>query len=179
MKHTSSRRGLGHRIVPIVLGVVFLSLTIFDARPAAAGSRRARRAAEAEARRQRLVATQAVVSSDAPYPMLGTYYPGNYMMVRSGDVAGGGYAPLHSPGETSMTIYGPFAATRSISAPVRLRATAYTGETVEYQGVGSSSPYLPSQSPIVYPTQATYYYGFRESYPPPAWKNGSNWVDLN
>jgi hypothetical protein len=50
--------------------------------------------------------------------MLGSFTPANYIFVRGNGLAGGGYSPLGSFGQTSMDIYGPIAALRATSAPV-------------------------------------------------------------
>ena len=39
--------------------------------------------------------------------------------------------------------------------------------------------WLPGNSPVVYPTQATYYYGFRQTQNPPWWPKAINWIDQN
>jgi hypothetical protein len=135
-------------------------------------------------RRERGVyATARVVSpppGPAPFPTtLGTFYPNPQMVVRGNFPAGGGYSPNDQFGDTSMDIYGPLSALRSTSAPVLTYARGYDGRPVVLPGTSFSTPNLPGNSPVVYPTQATYYYAPRESKNPPWWPKATNWIDQN
>ena len=119
------------------------------------------------------------VGSVNNYGRLGSFYPTPYIMVRGNAPAGGGYSPLGIYGESTMALYGPFSPFRATSAPVRTYTRGYDGRTIVSQGTSFSSPNLPSLTPVVYPTQANNYYGFRQSNTPPWWANGSDWLDQN
>jgi hypothetical protein len=111
--------------------------------------------------------------------MLGTFYPSPYLMVRGNGPIGGGYSPLNQYGDTTMALYGPLSALRAASAPVLLYGRSYDGRPVLLEATSSSTPNLPPTTPVIYPTRATYYYGFRESGTPPWWDNAINWIDQN
>jgi hypothetical protein len=123
------------------------------------------------------VQTRPQPASPAP---LGTFYPTPYMTVRGNYPTGGGYSPNDTQGgDMSMDIYGPLSALRGSSAPLTTYARGYDGRTVVQEGTAFSTPNLPGNTPVVYPTQATYYYGFRESHDPPWWPKALNWIDQN
>ncbi len=82
-------------------------------------------------------------------------------------------------GNASMTLYGPTSAFRDTTAPVRTYVSGYNGAPELVEGSSFSSPNEPSRSRVIYPTQATDYYGFRDSKIPPWWPNGINWIDQN
>jgi hypothetical protein len=113
------------------------------------------------------------------YGRLGSYYPTPYLMVRGNAPAGGGYSPLGTFGETTMSLYGPLSGFRMTTAPVLTYSRGYDGRTVVTQGTSFSAPNLPALTPVVYPTQATYAYGFRHSGSPPWWANAYTWIDQN
>jgi hypothetical protein len=133
----------------------------------------------------RAVPTAAVVATPtsfdpSPYPMLGTFYPTPYLMVRGNWPAGGGYSPLGVYGDQSMAIYGPLSPFRSVTAPVVTYARGYDGRTVPLEGNSFSTPNRPDLTPVVYPTQANYFYRIRgESGDPPWWGSGMDWIDHN
>ena len=110
---------------------------------------------------------------------LGTFYPSSTLYVRGNGFAGGGYSPLGQFGNASMTLYGPTSAFRDMTAPVQVYARGYNGAPVLVEGSSFSSPNEPDRSRAIYPTQATDYYGFRQSRIPPWWPNGINWIDQN
>jgi hypothetical protein len=112
-------------------------------------------------------------------PYAGTFYPTPYMTVRGNAPAGGGYSPLGMYGESTMALYGPLSALRSTAAPLITYSRGYDGRTVIQARTSFSTPNLPGATPVIYPTQATYYYGFRESGDPPWWSSGTNWIDQN
>jgi hypothetical protein len=101
------------------------------------------------------------------------------LIVRGNGEVGGGYSPLGQLGTTSMDLYGPLSAYRSLSAPVMTYRRGYDGRTVLAPGTSFSSPNRPEMNPVVYPTGATNYYGFRQSGDPPWWSNAINWIDQN
>ena len=110
---------------------------------------------------------------------LGTFTRTPYMFVRGNGTSGGGYSPLGEFGDSSMSMYGPLSSLRMTSAPVLTYSRGYNGQPVLTPGTSFSTPNLPSLTPVIYPTQATNYYGPRQSGTPPWWANGVNWVDQN
>ena len=121
----------------------------------------------------------AYVAPAPPRQTLGTFEPTPYIVIRGNAPIGGGYSPLDMYGDVSMTMYGPLSAFRSTSAPVMTYARGYDGRTVLLEGTSFSTPNMPTLSPVIYPTRATYYYGFRESGDPPWWTSGTDWIDQN
>jgi len=113
------------------------------------------------------------------YGGLGTFYPTPYMMVRGNAPAGGGYSPLGTFGDTTLALYGPLSSLRMTSAPVMTYTRGYDGRSVVVPGTSFSTPNLPALTPVVNPSQANYYYGFRRSGTPPWWSSGVNWIDQN
>jgi hypothetical protein len=129
-----------------------------------------------------VVPTAVQVGAPAPddvYPMLGTFYPTPVMTVRGNFPTSGGYAPLGQFGETTTALYGPTSALRATSAPVLTYSRGYDGRPIIREGTSFSTPNLPSITPVIYPTQATYFYGPRSTGNPPWWANGINWIDQN
>lgn len=124
----------------------------------------------------RSVVPTARVVTPAP---LGTFTPTPYMTVRGNFPTGGGYSPNDSFGDTSMDLYGPMSALRSTAAPVATYVRGYDGRTTVQEGTAFSTPNLPTNSPVVYPTQGSYYYRPRTSEDPPWWDKGLNWIDQN
>lgn len=110
---------------------------------------------------------------------LGTFASTPYIMVRGSGTTGGGFSPLGSYGDASMSLYGPLSSLRYTSAPVLTVTRGYDGRTRLSEATSFSAPNLPALTPVVYPTQATNYYGFRESGTPPWWANAINWLDQN
>ncbi len=129
-------------------------------------------------RRTRTVVPTARVQQASPSP-LGTFAPTPYMTVRGNFPTGGGYSPLDSFGDTSMDMYGPLSAFRATAAPVVTYTRGYDGRVRVVEGTSFSTPNHPDNSPVVYPTHGTYYYGFRETGDPPWWAKGTNWIDQN
>ena len=111
--------------------------------------------------------------------MLGTFSPTPYLMVRGNWPAGGGYSPLGAYGDNTLSVYGPLSALRGYTAPVTTYARGYDGRPVPVPGYSFSTPNRPDATPVVYPTQASYYYRIRESGDPPWWTSGSDWIDQN
>jgi hypothetical protein len=101
------------------------------------------------------------------------------MFVRGNGTAGGGYSPLDEFGDSTMALYGPLSGLRSTSAPVLTYSRGYDGRSVVTPGTSFSTPNLGALTPVVYPTQATNYYGFRRSGMPPWWPSAINWIDQN
>lgn len=126
---------------------------------------------------RRVVPTRAF--STAPRESLGTFTATPYIFVRGNAPAGGGYSPLGSFGESTMSLYGPLSAFRFTSAPVTTYTRGYDGRAVATPGTSFSTPNFPSLTPVISPTQASNYFGFRESGSPPWWANAINWLDQN
>jgi hypothetical protein len=115
----------------------------------------------------------------APAPRLGTFYPDRYLYA-GGDVAPqGGYYPLDMLGLTSLDLTGPLSSFRPAAAPVRTYTRGYDGVVRPGEATSVSYPNLPSMGPVLYPTRANYYYGFRQWRTDPRWESGINWIDQN
>jgi hypothetical protein len=112
-------------------------------------------------------------------PSLGTFEPTPYLMVGGANPIGGGYSPLGTYGDTSMSLNGPVSAYRSVSAPVVTYNRGYDGVVRAVPGVSTSTPNQPILSPFVYPTRRSNYYAPRGSRTPPWWTSGINWIDQN
>jgi hypothetical protein len=123
----------------------------------------------------------AVSTSYTPsgYPMLGTFYPTPTLMVRGNWPAGGGYSPLGIYGDVSMAVYGPLSPFRNYSAPVVTYGSGYDGRPVPLVGTSFSTPNRPEITPVIYPTQANYFWRIRDTGDPPWWGNGMDWIDQN
>jgi hypothetical protein len=117
------------------------------------------------------------VYTSPPTSTLGTFEPTPYIMVRGSMPAGGGYTPLDSYGDQTMSLYGPFSPMRSVAAPVVTYTRGYDGQLRQSIGTSFSTPNLPGLTPVVYPTERNYYYGPRENRNPPWWTTGTNWID--
>jgi len=113
------------------------------------------------------------------YGRLGSFYPTPYLMVRGNAPAGGGYSPLGTFGETTLSLYGPLSAYRMTAAPVLTYSRGYDGRTVLAPGTSFSTPNLPSLTPVINPTQASNFDGFRQLKSPPWWSSGMDWIDQN
>jgi hypothetical protein len=114
------------------------------------------------------------------YPMLGTFYPSPWLMVRGNWPAGGGYSPLGIFGDASMAVNGPLSPFRFYTAPVATYERGYNGSLISREGYSFSTPNRPEATPVVYPTQANYYYRIRgEPGEPPWWTTGMDWIDQN
>lgn len=110
-------------------------------------------------------------------PTLGTFAPTPYLMVRGNWPTGGGYSPLDTYGDMTLTLYGPISPLRETSAPVTLYSRGYNGVLEARPATSFSNPNLPPLSPVVYPRPANYYYAPRVNRTPPAWSSGMDWID--
>ena len=110
---------------------------------------------------------------------LGIFQPTPYLMVRGDNPLGGGYSPLGIYGDGSMALYGPFSPLRATTAPVLTYVRGYDGQIRLSEATSFSYPNLPALSPVIYPTEASNYYGPRVSRTPPSWSNAINWIDQN
>lgn len=91
----------------------------------------------------------------------------------------GGYSPNGFYGDTTMVLYGPLSALRAVTAPVPVYSRGYDGRTIVTEGTATSYPNMPELSPVIYPTKATNFWGFRETTTLPWWTRGTNWIDQN
>ena len=130
-------------------------------------------------RRGRLIETVARSSEPTAYPGLGTFYPTPMTTIRGNFPVGGGYTPLDSFGNSTMALYGPLSAFRNTAAPVQTYTRGYDGRPTLVQGTSFSTPNAPDLTPVVYPTQSSYYYAPRSLTSPPWWDSGFNWIDQN
>lgn len=138
-----------------------------------------RRRAPAAVPRAAAAPTPTSHEQPSPYPMLGTFYPSPFIMVRGNAPAGGGYSPLGLYGDASMAVYGPLSPFRGYTAPVATYARGYDGRPVVLQGTSFSTPNRPDLTPVVYPTQGNAFYRIRGSGDPPWWGSGMDWIDQN
>jgi hypothetical protein len=122
---------------------------------------------------------QAVPVPPQSHGTLGTFSRSPYIFVRGNGTAGGGYSPLAQFGDATMVLYGPISSLRMTSAPILTYTRGYDGRTVVAPGTSFSTPNLPALTPVIYPTQANEFYGFRRSATPPWWQNAMNWIDQN
>jgi hypothetical protein len=120
-----------------------------------------------------------LVPAKLEQPMLGTFYHNPHIMVGGKYPATYGYSPVGMYGDTTLVLYGPLSALRAVTAPVAMYTRGYDGRTVLMEGTATSYPNQPALSPVMYPTQATNAFGFRQSTTPPWWNYGGNWLDQN
>jgi hypothetical protein len=114
-----------------------------------------------------------------PPAALGTFAPTPYIFARGNETADGGFSWGDGFGRSSLAMYGPLSVQRYTSAPVLTYTRGYNGQTVVTPGTSFSAPNYARLSPVVYPTQASNYYGFRTSGTPPWWPSATNWLDQN
>lgn len=109
---------------------------------------------------------------------LGTFQPTPAVMVQGNYPAGGGYSPLGIYGDPAMSLYGPFSAFRTTTAPLLIYTRGYDGVVRPAEAVTNSYPILPRLAPVVYPTRANHYYvpRIRDN---PAQDSAINWIDQN
>lgn len=166
----------GHQGGRIYAVAGLLALLALSAEDAWAGGNRFARRTQVGVRG---VPTGGVTPSPRVVEPLGSFYATPYIMVRGNAPAGGGYSPLGQYGDATMALYGPLSPLRMSSAPVLTYSRGYNGQPVVTPGTSFSAPNLPRLTPVVYPTQASSFYGFRQSGNPPWWANAINWIDQN
>jgi hypothetical protein len=110
---------------------------------------------------------------------LGTFNPTPIVTVRGNMPAGGGYSPLETYGDTTLSLYGPLSPFRLSTAPVRTYQRGYDGLIHLTESTAFSTPNLPSLSPVRYPNETSYYFGPRVIRPTPWGLNALNWIDQN
>ena len=130
-------------------------------------------------RRPRALVPTAYPGEVAVHPGLGTFYPTPVITVRGNAPAGGGYTAFGQYGEGTLALYGPLSPLRATAAPVVAYSRGYDGVARPTIGTSFSYPNLPELSPVVYPTRANVFGGFRESGTPPWWDAAHNWIDQN
>src|SRR5262249_13742687 len=72
----------------------------------------------------------------APSPMLGSFYPNPYMIVRGSGRTGGGSTPNGYYGENSLALYGPLSPLRATAASVLTYSRGYDGVVRPGLGTG-------------------------------------------
>lgn len=158
---------------PAMLGVALLLAV--DVASASAGERFFRRS-------RRSVSTPVVPTVRRIDPVygdrLGTFYPTPAVVVQGNYPAGGGYSPLGTYGEQSMSVYGPFSSFRTTTAPVQTYTRGYDGIVRPTESISTSYPNLPKLAPLAYPTRANYYYAPRIR-ANPGEESAINWLDQN
>jgi hypothetical protein len=110
---------------------------------------------------------------------LGTFYPTPYITVGGSNPVGPGYSPLDIYGDQTLALYGPLSPLRTTTAPLVSYARGYDGRIHKVEAASLSNPNLRALSPVVYPTQANYYYAPRVLRTPPWWPSAINWIDQN
>ncbi|MFM7131273.1 MAG: hypothetical protein ACKO0V_18140 [bacterium] len=114
----------------------------------------------------------------AASPMLGSFVPNSTAWVRGNGVMGGGYTPLGQDERTSLTLYGPLAASRAQMRDVRvLQPTGYgtlrpvsVGNAAAYPNFpwSDSVPGLSGQNRMVRPRSPVIF---------PGWQTDSDTID--
>ena len=111
---------------------------------------------------------------------LGTFMPTPQIMIGGAyPTASGGLSPLDIYGDATLPLYGPISAFRVSTAPVLSYTRGYDGQTRLIETNSFSYPNLPSVSPVVYPTEANYYWGPRTPRTPRWGSSAINWIDQN
>jgi hypothetical protein len=157
----------------LILAVALLLTAV--ALTAAAGEHHPRRA-------RRSAVVQPVPTARIVDPVygsrLGTFMPTPAIVVQGNYPAGGGYSPLGIFGDQTMSLYGPWSALRTTTAPVLTYTRGYDGVVRPATAISTSYPNLPMLSPVAYPTRANNYYAPRviEN---PASNSAINWLDQN
>ena len=114
-----------------------------------------------------------------PTSTLGTFQPTPYITVAGSNPAGSGYSPLDIYGDQTLSLYGPMSPLRGATAPIRGYSRGYDGRLTVVETNSFSNPNLPIVSPVVYPTEANYYYGPRVPRVPRWGSSAINWIDQN
>jgi hypothetical protein len=126
-----------------------------------------------------LVVTRARPRSASNRAPLGTFTPTPYVIVGGSNPIGPGYSPLDIYGDQTLSLYGPLSPFRAMTAPIVSYTRGYDGRLQRVDSASFSYPNLPDLSPVIYPTEANYYYGPRVIRRPPWWPSPINWIDQN
>jgi hypothetical protein len=111
---------------------------------------------------------------------LGTFQPTPYVIIGGNYPTGSvGYSPGEMYGDTALSLYGPLSAFRVSTAPVLAYSRGYDGQTRLVEANSFSYPNFPGMSPVVYPTEANYYWGPRVPRTPRWGSSAINWIDQN
>lgn len=110
---------------------------------------------------------------------LGTFQPTPYLWVGGSFPTGSGYTPMDTYGDQTLALYGPLSALRVSTAPILGYARGYDGKIHLVEANSFSYPNLPELSPVVYPTEANYFYGPRVPRTPRWGSSAINWIDQN
>jgi hypothetical protein len=112
-------------------------------------------------------------------PSLGTFEPTPYIMVGGAAPVSGGYSPMGTYGDTTLSLNGPVSPLRSVAAPVVTYSRGYDGVIRQVQGTTTSTPNLPRLSPYAYPTRRNNYYAPRTGRSMSQYTSAVNWLDQN
>jgi hypothetical protein len=110
---------------------------------------------------------------------LGTFQPTPTIWIGGSYPTGRGYSPMDIYGDQTLTLYGPLSAFRVSTAPILGYTRGYDGQLRVTEANSFSYPNLPDLSPVVYPTEANYFYGPRVNKTPRWGSNAINWIDQN
>jgi hypothetical protein len=110
---------------------------------------------------------------------LGTFEPTPYLMVGGSHPTGSGYTPMNTYGDQTLSLYGPLSPLRMSTAPILSYTRGYDGRVHLVETNSFSYPNLPEISPVVYPTEANYFYGPRVNRTPRWGSSAINWIDQN
>ncbi len=110
---------------------------------------------------------------------LGVFRPTPYVIVGGANPVGPGYSPLDIYGDQTLALYGPLSPFRTATAPLVIYERGYDGRIHKVEAASFSNPNLRALSPVIYPTQANYYYAPRVMRTPPWWPSAINWIDQN
>jgi hypothetical protein len=110
---------------------------------------------------------------------LGTFQPTPYLMVGGSHPTGSGYTPNNTYGDQTLSLYGPLSPLRMSTAPILSYSRGYDGRVYLVETNSFSYPNLPEISPVVYPTEANYFYGPRVNRTPRWGSSAINWIDQN
>jgi hypothetical protein len=117
-----------------------------------------------------------VRSSGAP---LGTFQPTPYLWVGGSYPTGSGYTPMDTYGDQTLALYGPLSPLRVSTAPLVVYSRGYDGQVRRIETNSFSYPNLPEVSPVIYPTEANYFYGPRVPRQTRWGSSAINWIDQN
>lgn len=130
---------------------------------------------------QQIVSQQQVAPVNngvAPSPMLGSFVPNNTMWVRGNGIMGGGYAPLNQDERYSLSLYGPFSASRAQMRPVNvLQPTAYGTLMPVAAGDAAAYPNYPWADTLPGLSDANRPFRPRSSAILPGWYTDSDTID--
>ncbi len=111
---------------------------------------------------------------------LGTFMPTPSITVGGNYPTGSvGYSPLGIVRRHGLDTHRTNVGFPRSTAPILTYSRGYDGQTRVIEGNSFSYPLLPSMSPVVYPTEANYYWGPRTPRTPRWGSSAINWIDQN